>query len=827
MSGGYDRGMWRSGCLGLAVVVIAWSAGAARGGEWADWERYRSLMVHPGLRIKSSDLQRARENTQRYEWARKYVAELRASADGDLMRLTEPFVAAMLEQTTPGTVEFTPCPSCREMGKAWHPHGEWDWNVDRPKELKCKVCGMVYPNEKYPETVTMELKWGKGQTISFYGGEPFKVFSYENGRPSFTGNIRARKVAWMGEACARLAEAYTLSGEARYADGVRKILLRMAEVYPGWVVHCGYGEYADMDPRAAAKSVNALAVDEKIYPPNKSDRVLHTGYWQAGRATGNGQEGVFVRKLAEAYDLTCEAKDAAGMTVFSDEERKRIEQKVLLEGTILLTADEKINNKSIGNRSAVAMVGMVVGEPKLVRFGLEGFNRAMHEWFLSDGGTPESASYAMMAFGGLSDLVVAMRGYSDPAGYRDEQGRRLDGVNLFNDPAYARAWGAMIDGLQGDLTLPPFADTRVNSRIDAGWAELLASNYPQRRQYLALLGELCGPDFLEHVKAGVALYYRRPGLETREAGTFVLPDVCLPELRIGEMRTGADGRESLLAVSASHWGGHHHLDSLNLYYWKVGMGEMLSDLGYLWDNPMKKMTTRTFAHNTVLIDEQDQVAEQRGGEVEFFKCQEHVKAMRASSHAYAQAKLYERTSLIVDHGSGKNYVVDVFRVQGGKVQDYVFHGPALELGITDSAAKASEERLYDFARVRELTEANAWRLDWKMNGATEFSAWALPENGERAFVGDGWGQRDSFNADRGRLVPYIVRREMGDGLHTFVSVFEGHAAGHAVVKGVMREPIAGGVRITVETDEGRDVVECLEKTVSVRSAAGKWEFDSN
>ena len=48
-----------------------------------------------------------------------------------------------------------------------------------------------------------------------------------------------------------------------------------------------------------------------------------------------------------------------------------------------------------------------------------------------------------------------------------------------------------------------------------------------------------------------------------------LEDNCMPELRIGFMRTGETGRESLLTMSASHWGVHHHRDSLNLYYWKM------------------------------------------------------------------------------------------------------------------------------------------------------------------------------------------------------------------------------------------------------------------
>ena len=52
----------------------------------------------------------------------------------------------------------------------------------------------------------------------------------------------------------------------------------------------------------------------------------------------------------------------------------------------------------------------------------------------------------------------------------------------------------------------------------------------------------------------------------REYLALVSPGTALRDglERIVHGRTGADGRESLLLLSASHWGGHHHLDSLNL-----------------------------------------------------------------------------------------------------------------------------------------------------------------------------------------------------------------------------------------------------------------------
>ena len=38
---------------------------------------------------------------------------------------------------------------------------------------------------------------GKPQTLTFYGGEPFVIFSYKTGVPSFSANIRSRKVSYL------------------------------------------------------------------------------------------------------------------------------------------------------------------------------------------------------------------------------------------------------------------------------------------------------------------------------------------------------------------------------------------------------------------------------------------------------------------------------------------------------------------------------------------------------------------------------------------------------------------------------------------------------
>jgi len=808
---------------GMLLVAVAQGAEIRKPADeplldWSAWQKHRSSVVHPAATVKPEDLRRARENLQRHAWARDYLKGLERGVRGWSQRLTPEYLEQMIPATTPGDTLFTPCPACREQGKPWHPHGQWRWSASEPERLVCTQCRTAFPNPKYPEEIVLRGKYGGGQTFSYCGGEPFQIFSYR-GRPSFSGNIRARKVHHMAGLCREAAEAFALSGEIEHARAVRLVLLRLAEVYPQWLVHVGYGEYADLDPNVAALNINRLPEDELCPPPAKPDRRLHTGYWTAGRATGTGMEAGFVRQMVEAYEFTCEAADN-GRPLFSEQERLRIERDLLLESTVLLAADKAVNNKSVGNATAVALVGMSLGHPEMVRFGLDVFLKTVDGWFLADGGTSESWSYALMTLNGIAPLGQALSGYSDPAGYRDAQGKRIERMDLYHDTAYAKVWSAMFLGLQGDLGYPPLADASPGTRLGVHFAELMAGNYPENPQYLSLLKALAGED-LAKADRRTALYHRPAGLAEKKTPPLALPDHCFPSLGLGYLRSGPTGRDSLLILSASEWGNHHHRDSLNLYYWRQGQ-ELLSDLGYLWDHPEKHMTMRTFAHNTVMVDAKEQITKGCGGRFTLFAADGPVKVMEAESPAYAQASLYRRTIAQIEHAPGRQYVVDVFRVQGGRTHDYVFHGPNNRLTISGpnprpiEPGQAKSKLPAELANVRGSDEPGLWKLAWDSSDRCQFQAIWPNTEGETSLVGDGWGQRDWHNTDVGATLPYVVRhRAAGKEPSVFVTAFEPIAGAAPFVQEIRRLPVpaadaADTLLLAVRTAAGTDYLcSCL------------------
>ncbi len=781
--------------------------------DWSDWEKYRDQVVHPAATIKPRDLERARDNLQRHAWAQRFADRLRESADGIVKQVSPAYLERMIEPTTPGCVG--PCPACRARGLPWHPNGQWTWSPSDPDRLRCSVCDTVFPNAEFPEDIAITCTWGKGQTFTFVGGETFRCFAYHDARPSLSGITRARKVSHVTGQLQNLAVAHVLTEDARYARAAKAILLRFADVFPEYLVRAGYGygEYAGMDPHVAAERILDLPEDELVYPPNRPDRKVFAGYWAASRIGTSGMDGGWVVQVADAYSLTCTAQEK-GTPVYDRDERIRIERDVLLESTYLAACDPAINNKSVGNRAGAAVAGMCVGHPGLVHFGLEGFVRAVDGWFLPDGGTSESPAYAMMTMGGIRPFPLAFRDYADPPGYASPD--RLDGFDACRDTLYGNCWQALVWTLQGDLHFIPSADSYRSTTIGLPFADLLALAYPTDT-HVALLKELIAKDESDGAHPN-AVFYRDPDLASRPTPPFALPDGVFPYLSQGYLHTGEDGREGLVALNAADHGVHHHLDGLNLYYWKEGH-ELLSDLGYLWDHPDKYQTARTCSHNLVMIDGKDQTGRGRRGTFHLFSVTPTVKAMEASSDGYGPDSVYRRTCLQIDRGPAGSYLLDIFRASGGQRADYLFHGPHanyrvrgldLSAGTPESVALGEQGPvLTDVLRGRGQ---NPWSVVWTFEDGYTFEAFAPGCADESVFVGNGWGQRDHRNTDVGATLPYVVRRLEGAGRNDlFAAAFVGSRGPQTLLKAIRVLPLPAGapddaVAIAVQTAHGVDIV---------------------
>ncbi len=779
------------------------------------WREYRGTVKHPATVYKADDIARAKRNVAQHAWAKKRLEAMEAALPawwpGD-----EAFLEKMIPATTPGAVIFTMCPHC-EYSPA---HGQYSWDPKDPEKLVCKGCGTVYPNEQYPEDMAIETAATGPQRLTYYGSKSWHFYDHHI-RSSWTGQIRLRKATYMASQTAAFAKVYALTGKLEHARQVRRLLLRFAEVYPNYLVHSGYGEYADLPPKVAAVAVNALPADEKNLPPNVPNRRLHpdwNGYWMCGRLACSGGEGHPVLDWAVAYDLTCDARDDSGGPVYSEDERVRIERDLLLESTYLMMADAGFNNKSITNRRATAVVGACVGDPMRVRFGLEALRHMAREWYLYDGNPGESPAYGLMTLRGMVPMSEGLAGYSDPPGFSLE-GRRLDDFDPYAEPAYRAVFDALTETVLPDLRYPAWADSYFTTSLTPDLTEVAATRYPtprmrafRERSYAKMeaveneyalfhreadTGETPVPHHtggtpvpqhtdgtpVPHPTGGTAVPHHTGETpvpqESVPQGEFSHSSMYWPAWKAAYLRIGPGGLLGTAILSSSDWGGHHHRDALNLsLYWRDQ--ECLTDLGYLWDSPNSNMSRRTFAHNTVIVDEQEQGTTGRHGSLHLFDASGPYQVVTMSSTVYdglaeqgSAPGPYARTIITIPIEDQGYAVVDVFRVGVGKVRDLVYHGPHEDWKLEGASMEAAADvALYDLTklqRVRSVAESKPWSMSWPMSDGVRFTVIHLPGGSEEAFIGSGWGSRD--RADTETRIPYVVRRQTGAGLSQFVTVY--------------------------------------------------------
>ena len=115
--------------------------------------------------IKDKDVLRAKENILKYKWAQNMEKSLISNANSRLKTFTDDYIKNMISEITPSTT--TICPNCVKKGFFVNSNGDWQWKVSDPDKIKCRVCGMEFPNDEYKETIKRISKWNSTQVISY------------------------------------------------------------------------------------------------------------------------------------------------------------------------------------------------------------------------------------------------------------------------------------------------------------------------------------------------------------------------------------------------------------------------------------------------------------------------------------------------------------------------------------------------------------------------------------------------------------------------------------------------------------------------------------
>jgi hypothetical protein len=814
-----------------------------REAEKTKYYKSARAVEHPCLTLRDQNFEIARSNMRRYDWAKSHFESMEQQSDYYADR-SESWIEGMIPELTPLHVYGTFCPVCQADNTY-----RMVWDYQDPDRLLCFHCGATMSDQAFPELGRLEMP-RSGQTMTYYmrpeeeGDRQFKTgrnaytWAGRKIHTSYQGAIRQKKTHHMSGVARTLAIMYQMTGKDRYARVAATVLRRFAAVYPGYLLHDYWNTYMDCDPLYACElmakdsgigkfEVNACP-DQKSRSPMKSGKLIQT-FWGCGRLSCGGvmTEADYVGTLAEALDLLWDAKDENGRLFISEVHRETVVRDLICEALFTFTHWEGINNKVAGCRVGEVAFGRFLGVPKYVHKGVAGFEPYLKGFFKFDGSTAEGASYYQYAVTNVRKLPEVARGYTDPPSYRKKD--RFDNLDLY---ASEGAYGTVLKARML-MTLP---DGRHPITADAikcgpGWPE------PAWLHNVGLvrLGKAFAP-FVWLDSGDEFAFFNRPA-RLKNASPPQVEDRFFPgwlqaifNTGYGRMFQGDLSGTATFLMNFYEPEGHDHPDALNIAMYAEGV-EVLSDLGYIGDHPLNASIRSTLKHNLVVIDEQEQLL--RGvrppGNLRLIGVSPDVKVIQADCQAYSEAEVYSRSVVMVHRGKGPAYLVDCFRVKGGKTHDYAIHGegrmshfPVDEKGRAIPLKKQPGVLGKDIEKLQIGEPDSIWSATWTEEEMTMRVQMISPV--EQVIVGEGPGQRTQLEI--GVRSDFLFARctEGGEG-NAFVTVID-HYKHHPEIAEVaslgLPEGTEGAAAVKVTRHSGSDIV--IQSDSIVDGAFGEVEF---
>ena len=195
----------------------------------------------------------------------------------------------------------------------------------------------------------------------------------------------------------------------------------------------------------------------------------------------------------------------------------------------------------------------------------------------------------------------------------------------------------------------------------------------------------------------------------------------LAVLRAGE---GANARAAWLDYDSGER--HGHADAMTMGLFAKGL-DLLPDFGYPpvqyggWSAPPAVWYTQTAAHNTVAVDGQN--TRTGIGKTTLWFDGEQLHVVRAAGAQLIGGQQYERTIALIDISAQDSYLLDVFRVVGGKDHARFLHGHFGRLSTQGLSLMPAEEGTFgavmrNFKRDRRPSEG--WSADWSIEDRLQY-----------------------------------------------------------------------------------------------------------
>ena len=526
------------------------------------------------------------------------------------------------------------------------------------------------------------------------------------------------------DAIVYLRDAYLYTGEAKYGRAGAILLDRIADCYPSWDWHRWY-KWRGYDIRGAmvdAISVPGFAAEwaeayDAFLPIYNDPYVVE--YLSARGAIYESDEHGNFKRDENGNPIPINLKDSPGAL------RKNIEDNILIETFKKTKRGETFSNFP-GHQKAVVASAVALNRLPETKEMLDWVVNPSELWY-------NTGDYKGDIEGGylLEQLICevdrdghgteAAPGYNkkwvtkllDIAEYLDGNDFDVDWA-LFENAKFAKMFAAPIYLTLGGNYTAQIGDSggialaALSLETDSCIKAFQLYGYPILAQaiYEVYGGEVEGvhgsifdenPDIAAKVGKIIEEYGEL------KLGSDMLTGYGFAALRAGSKNNSANSQNATnthrdFAIYFGTGTSHGHADELNLFASAFGLN-IAPDHGYpeaTGSNLNRYQWHRTtISHNTVVVDEGEQI-EQSGTRTPLhFDDSGRVKLMDISANeVYPQTDEYRRSFFMIEVNDEISYGVDFFHVKGGEDHLYSFHSQSDELTAVSGLSDMEETPMF-------------------------------------------------------------------------------------------------------------------------------------
>ncbi len=364
-----------------------------------------------------------------------------ASSTLSIEKMSLDEVAALVP--TAAGFRYIGCPHCDGGSQE---NGVLQWQAGMGDTVRCRFCGMTFPNDQYPNNKEIKITAPDGSV------QIYRYYESPKGRQYFfEAHAWFERIAWLRTTALRLAERYRQTGDLGSADRAATILARFAQVVPGYAMHFEvpfktkqFFPADQLAPYKGAPPMRVAKFDSWAYMDIPEDltrawKILEDGkydYLRLGGRFGSDPDALI--------------------------------QKDLLRLLVDVTAanPEQYHNMSPRMYRAMILVGRSLNEPKYVHDAIDRFGGLLQNKFYGDGWWCEgSSSYHRQTIDGLAQVAQSVQGYSDPPSWTGSE--KFVNLDLMRDlPLLARANQVLKEAVLPNGRMIPVNDTWSTTQLD-------------------------------------------------------------------------------------------------------------------------------------------------------------------------------------------------------------------------------------------------------------------------------------------------------------------------------------------------------------------------